>query len=136
MQEKKYGRINLLHILMIQGAVIVFTLSSVCSKMAGMNTGSVTLFGRTINALSFKGYMWMAAEVFCLFLYAIIWQQIIKHFELSVVYANRAFAIFWSFLWSIMIFGEKVRPANIAGILLVFSGIMVINSDMAKRAEA
>ena len=129
MQATPRRRLNLLSVLLIQLAVIVYTMSGVCSKMAGQNTGSIRLFGFTINALSWTGIFWMGAEVFVLFAYAIIWQQIIKRFDLSLVYANRAFAIFWTFLWSVILFHEKIRLVNIIGILLVFAGIMVVNSD-------
>ena len=127
-------RLNLVSVLLIQMAVIVYTMSSVCSKMAGQNAGSITLFGITINALSWKGVFWMVGEVFVLFVYAILWQQIIKRFDLSLVYANRAFSIFWSFLWSILLFHESIRPANVIGILMVFFGILIVNSD--RQAES
>ena len=127
-------RLNLVSVLLIQMAVIVYTMSSVCSKMAGQNAGSITLFGITINALSWKGVFWMVGEVFVLFVYAILWQQIIKRFDLSLVYANRAFSIFWSFLWSILLFHESIRPANVIGILLDFFGILIVNSD--RQAES
>ena len=132
---QKGGSVGIISVLLIQLAVVVFTFSSICSKMAGANAGSITVSGITIHGLSFKGWLWMFAEVLCLGVYAVFWQQIIKKFDLSIAYANRAFAIFWTFLWSILFFHESVRPANVIGILLVFCGIMLVNSETSKGDE-
>ena len=72
---------------------------------------------------------WLGLEVVFLGVYAIFWQQIIKRFDLSIAYANRAFAIFWSTLWAMLIFREKVTPANTIGVIVIFAGIMLVNQD-------
>ena len=46
-----------------------------------------------------------------------------------VLYANRAFAIFWSMLWALIIFGERVTLKNIIGVAVIFAGIMLVNQD-------
>ena len=129
-QKKIKGPKGIVSVLAIQSAVIIFTLSSVCSKMAGTHTGSIDLFGHTVSGLSAAGCFWLFLELVCLGLYAILWQQIIKKYDLSIAYANRAFAIFWTALWSMIIFKETLRPAGIIGILLVFFGILTVNSDV------
>lgn len=116
-------------ILLIQAAVIIYTFSSVCSKIASSHSGSIALFGRTISWLSPEGYLWIFLELVCLGCYAIFWQQIIKKFDLSIAYANRAFAIFWTFLWSVLIFHEEVRPVRLIAIVIVFLGILIVNGD-------
>lgn len=69
------------------------------------------------------------AELFILGLYAIIWQQIIKRIDLSLAYANRASAIFWSALWATIFFHEQLSIKNIAGIFVIFIGIWVVNQN-------
>ncbi|MDO5701858.1 MAG: EamA family transporter [Lachnospiraceae bacterium] len=122
-------KLTLLSVLAIQGAVIVYTGSGICAKMAASHPGSIELFGRTINWMSPTGYFWLFMEVVCLGLYAVLWQQIIKRFDLSVAYCNRAFAVCWSFLWGVLLFGEKVKPLNIVGIAIVLAGILMVNMD-------
>ena len=112
-ERKPGGKITLLSVVAIQAAVIVYTGGSICGKMAGSCKGSVTIFGRVIRALSWQGYFWLFMELVCLGSYALIWQQIIKRFDLSIAYANRAFAIFWTFLWSVLIFHETFRPVSL-----------------------
>ena len=122
-------KLSLFSVLAIQAAVIIYTGSGVCSKMASSRKGSVTLFGHTIRGLDITGYMWLFLEVCCLGLYAVLWQQIIKRFDLSVAYCNRAFAVCWSFLWGVLLFGEHVKPLNLAGIAVVLAGILLVNQD-------
>lgn len=123
------AKITLLSVVAIQAAVIVYTGGSICGKMAGGSKGSISLLGHVIPGLSWKGYLWLFLELVCLGSYALIWQQIIKRFDLSIVYANRAFAVCWSFLWGVLLFGEQVRPLNIVGIAIVLAGILLVNQD-------
>ena len=111
-------KITFLSLLIIQMGVILYTGSGICSKMTA-----------NYDAFSFWWLFWVGMEVACLGAYAIFWQQIIKHFDLSIAYANRAFAIFWSTLWAMLLFGEKITPANTLGIVVIFLGIMLVNSD-------
>lgn len=125
--EKK--KLTFLSIILIQASVIVYTGSSVCSKIASGHKGTIELFGHTLHGLTWAGFGWLFLELCCLGLYAILWQQIIKHFDLSVVYANRAFAVCWTMLWSVLLFGEHIKPFNIVGVLIVLVGIMLVNAD-------
>ncbi len=128
-QKTGKQKTTFLSLILIQAAVIIYTGSSVCSKMAASHPGSISLLGTKISWLSWSGYVWLFLEVFCLGLYAIFWQQIIKQFDLSIAYANRATAIFWTFLWGMLLFGEKMKPLNVAGIIIVFLGVLLVNQD-------
>jgi drug/metabolite transporter (DMT)-like permease len=118
-EAPKKQKITILSLLFIQGAVIVYTGSDICSKF-------------TSHYQAFSG-MWLFfvfLELVCLGSYAILWQQIIKRFDLSIAYANRATAIFWSMLWSILIFREGMLSVkNIICVLVVFSGVLLVNQD-------
>lgn len=129
MNESPRKKLTLPGILAIQGAVVVYTGSTICSKIASSHKGSVEIFGRTIGGLSLTGYLWIFLEVCCLGLYAVLWQQIIKRYDLSIAYCNRAFAVCWSFLWGVVLFGEQVRPLNLVGIAVVLAGILLVNLD-------
>ena len=74
--------------------------------------------------------------IFALFLlgiYALLWQQMIKKFELSVAYANRAMAILWSMIWAVLFFHDRITIRNIVGVAIVLVGIVLVNTD--KEAE-
>ena len=114
--KKEKKRPSLLTILVLQAAVIEFTMGGVLSKLAG---GSEFLSPRFI--------LFYGGQVLVLAIYALIWQQIIKRVELSVAYVNRAMAILWSMLWAIIIFGETITWKNIVGVILVVAGTIIVN---------
>ena len=59
----------------------------------------------------------------------ILWQQIIKRFDLSVAYANRSMAILWSLVWAVIFFHERVTINNVLGVLIVLAGTILVNTD-------
>lgn len=116
--SKSVKKISLLMLIVIQMGVILYTTSGICSKMTS-----------NYQAFSFMWLVWIGLEVAALGMYAVFWQQIIKRVDLSVAYANRAFAIFWSTLWAVILFKEKITPANAIGIVVIFLGIQLVNKD-------
>lgn len=105
-------------ILFLQAVIIVYTCSSIAAKLAA----GCELF-------SLKFCLFYGIEIIILGVYALLWQQVIKRFELSVAYANRAMVIVWSMLWAALIFKEQLTVSNIAGILLVVVGTFIVNKD-------
>ena len=105
-------------ILALQLVVMLYTLSSVAAKMAS---------GQAFLSLPFIVYY--GVENLILGFYAIAWQQIIKRCDLSVAYANRSMAILWSLVWTVIFFHEALTVKNIIGVLIVFAGTMIVNSD-------
>lgn len=111
-------KIRFRQILVLQLVVMIYTFSSIIAKMA---SGT--------EPFSLQFILFYGADVAVLGIYALLWQQMIKRFPLSVAYANRSMALCWSLLWSILIFGNEVMPQNLAGILLVIAGTWIVNSD-------
>ena len=67
-------------------------------------------------------------------IYALLWQQVIKKFELSIAYANKAITLLWALVWGIVIFHEQITAGKVIGILLVMAGIFILNSDSGDKA--
>ena len=118
MREKKKKRVSLAMLLILQGAVCLYTLSGIASKLAS-----------NYDFLSLGFILCYGAEILVLGIYALIWQQIIKRVDISVAYANRALAIFWSMLWAFLLFHEKITVQNLLGVALIFVGTWVVNSS-------
>ena len=74
------------NIILLQAVIVIYTISGVMSKEASKSQGNLIRF------LFFFGM-----EFVILAVYAVLWQQIIKRFELSVAYANRSMQL--SGLW-------------------------------------
>lgn len=83
--------------------------------------------------MSFGFFAFYAAEVAVLGVYAICWQQMIKKFDLSIAYANRAMAILWTGLWAVIIFHDAISTKQIIGILLVVVGTIVVNLEQKQK---
>lgn len=110
---KKTG--NVKYYIMLHALLAVYSLSGVCSKMAGQH-----------EALSFWFIFWYGLVVLNLGVYAIVWQQIIKHLPLNTAYSNKAVTIVWGILWGVLFFHETVKWNMIVGALIVIAGVIVV----------
>lgn len=111
-------KIKLKEIAVLQFAVMIYTLSGVAAKNAAL-----------YEPLSWGFLLFYGLEIVILGVYAILWQQLIKRFDLSVAYANRSMAILWSMIWAVLFFHEVITIKNILGVVIVLAGTMIINSD-------
>ena len=104
--------------LFLQGAVILYTLAGVAGKLASGQ-----------GFLSWDFILLYGAEIMILGVYALIWQQIIKRYDLSVAYANRSMALLWSMLWAYLLFHENITWKNALGAVIVMAGTMIVNGE-------
>lgn len=100
----------------LQLSFLIYSCSSIVAKIASGN-----------EVMSFKFILFYGLEVVILGVYAILWQQVIKKFELSVAYANKAVTLLWALLWSVLIFHETLKWNHIVGVVIVIAGIVVLN---------
>ena len=116
-RENKMNRnITIKNIVILQAVVIIYTLSSVVAKIA---TGK--------ELFSFSFFLFYGIEIMILGIYAILWQQMIKRFDLSVAYANRAMAI--------VLFKDVLAIKQIVGIAFVVLGTVIVNCDQEKASD-
>lgn len=65
-----------------------------------------------------------------MFLYAIVWQQILRQLPLSVAYANKPVGLAWGMIWGALFFREEITWNMILGSLIIFIGIyLVVTAD-------
>lgn len=117
-KESKLKKISLKNIAILQAIIMIYTLSTVAAK-----------FASGAEFLSLKFIICYGIEILILGIYAILWQQIIKRFDLSVAYANRAIGLLWSLVWATLFFNEVVTIKNVIGVIIVIIGTMIVNSD-------
>lgn len=98
-----------LHVLLM-----IFSLSTVCSKLAGkysfFSVGFLVFYGLVIVLLG---------------VYAISWQQIIKRMPLTTAYANKAVTVIWGLIWGVLLFDESITVGKLAGAALIIMGIVL-----------
>ncbi len=111
-------KIRIVDFLQLQGAVIVYSISTVAAKLASEH-----------EFLSFKYILFFGLDFLILALYAIIWQQVIKKFQLSIAIANKATTLLWSMLWNFIIFSTGITPFKVVGVLVVVLGVIIMNSQ-------
>lgn len=119
---KMKKRISLKDVILLQAVFFIYSINSIVAKLASLQ-----------ESFSFMFLMLYGLELVILGIYAVLWQQIIKKFELSVAYANKAVTLIWGMIWGSLLFEEKITGSKVTGILLVIVGIVILNG---KKEEA
>lgn len=105
-------------------ALFFLSFSGVCSKFAAQSEWFtprwVLLYG---------------AMLFILFIYAFVWQQLLKHLPLTVAFSNKAVILFWGMLWGGLLFGEQITLKMIIAAAVVFAGIIIISTEKEATDE-
>lgn len=114
----KKNKSILKNVFFLQIIIFIYTLATVTAKFASEET-----------FLSFKFILFYGIEIAILGIYALLWQQIIKKFEISIAYANRAMALLWSLVWAVVFFKENITLKNVIGVLIVILGTIIVNRD-------
>ncbi|MBR0466377.1 MAG: transporter [Clostridia bacterium] len=94
--------------------LMLYSMSGIASKLA-----AGTKF------LSFKFCLCYGVIILLLGIYAIGWQQIIKHLPLTTAFSNKAVTIIWGLVWGALLFHEKITAGKIAGVILVVIGVVL-----------
>lgn len=122
----------LLETLKLQPIVVLYSLVSVGSKLASRQIPEYpgNLWDFMLRCLQNYRLILIFATMFLILgIYAVLWQRCIKRASISVMYANKSSYMFWTQVAAVVIFHESLNGCNVIGILLIFLGIMVVNSD-------
>jgi len=95
------------------------------------------IFGKyaalSLNVSSFIGIVtnsFYILSLVCLFLQAIVWQQALIHFPLSLAYPCISLTNYVVLFSSAILFQEKITLPNIFGLLLITIGIIVLFNEV------
>ena len=66
-----------------------------------------------------------AALLITLVVYAVGWQQIIKHLPLTTAYASKSTGIIYAVFWGVLVFDETVSLGKIVGIVITVCGVVL-----------
>ena len=70
-----------------------------------------------------------------LFVYAILWQQVLKKFPLTTAIANKSITIVWGMIFGLLIFREQISLKMIIGAALILSGIMILSTEKMENKK-
>lgn len=85
--------------------------------------------------LSFYFCLFYCVLIAILFVYAILWQQVLKVIPLSFATANKAATIVWGMLWSFLFFKEEISIKKIAGASIIIVGIILLSTTAKAEKE-
>ncbi len=100
--------------LFIQMSFLIYSVASLLSKLAGLHSDSIYFF------------IFYGASFICLGLYAFCWQKILSKNSLIFAYLNKGVTLLWGILFGYFIFGEPIKFTMILGILIVLTGVAII----------
>ena len=111
---KADGSLFLLHL-----NIMIFSFTGIFSKFAADSI-------KARGVLDPRSLMWGCLILVNCAIYAVFWQQNLKHFPVNVAYAHSAVYNIWSLFWAVLIFSETISRGNIIGTILIISGILFI----------
>lgn len=118
---------NLRYFSFILLAIAFQSLGGIFGKYAALSLPTPSLVGIVTNGF----YLFSLG---CLFLQAIVWQQALKHFPLSVAYPFLGLVNFIVLFSSAVLFQEGVTLANIVGLGIISVGIAVLSHEIGDAA--
>lgn len=119
MKKNKKNAYIILHL-----AILILSIGSVCSKAAA-----------TQEWISLELVFFYGLSMFCLLIYAFLWQQVLKHLPLTVAFANKAVFIMYGVFWGWLLFDESITVNMVVGMIVVFAGVMLIITDGKDKKE-
>jgi drug/metabolite transporter (DMT)-like permease len=100
-------------------AILLFSFSGVFSKLAGRH-----------SLLSWQFILFYGINLGICGVYAILWQQFLKHIPLNTAYSNRMVTMIWSMVWGALLFQEQITLPMLIGTAVILFGLrMVVTSD-------
>lgn len=95
----------------------IYSTTSILSKLASNE-----------QMFSTKYFLYYFGIIFVLGIYALLWQQILKHIDLSIAMSFKPVVLILNYMWAILLFNEKISIKTMIGILLIAIGILVIGA--------
>jgi drug/metabolite transporter (DMT)-like permease len=104
--------------LLLHGLFFLYSFVGICFKYV-----SQTEF----LSLAFLGIFGLA--FFLLFVYALLWQQILKRISLTAAFSNKGVVVMWGMLWGVLFFQERITVFMVVGAVLICAGIVLVTRD-------
>lgn len=102
--------------------LLMYSCCGICSKQAAL-----------APFLSFRFFIFYGLVIIILGIYAILWQQVLKHLPLTVAFANKAVTIIWGMVWGALLFQEVITFKMLLGAVIVIAGVIVVVTGGAEE---
>lgn len=116
----KVSKINIKDYMFLHAVLLMYSLISLLSKVAANEP-----------FMSIKFIVLYTGIIGILFTYALLWQQVLKRFQLTTAFANKSMVIVWGMIWGNIFFMENISCNMIIGTGIIFYGVyyMVVSGN-------
>lgn len=118
MDRQKLKNEKLKPLLLLHAIMLLYSASAIFSKLASEE-----------QFLSFSFLVLYGLVLLVLFVYAILWQQVLKKMSLTSAYANKAVVIIWGLVWGSLFFGEAITAKKLFASVIVILGVGLVVTD-------
>lgn len=112
-RKKEFRYFLILHVILL-----IYSVNAIFSKLASRN-----------QFLSSEFFFFYGLVLINLFIYAILWQQILKKIPLTSAFSNKSIIIIWGMIWGSLFFNEKISLQMILGGLIIILGVYLVVTD-------
>lgn len=105
--------------ILLHSIILLYSLGGIASKNAALQ-----------EPFSFMFFVLYGLVLLNLAVYAVLWQQVLKHIDLTTAYANKSMTIVWGMLIGAIVFDEMITLPKVIGAVIVLIGVcLVVKSD-------
>ena len=121
--KKRNGRGKIFWFLILHIALLIYSMTGLFSKNASMHP-----------FLSIPFILFYAGMVMILGIYAILWQQVIKHLPLTTAYVNKAITVVWGVVLGIVFFKERISLLQVCACGVIIAGtVLYVRADLKEK---
>lgn len=128
LEKREFQFMKIKTLLFLHVILLLYSSSNIFSKLAGIQ-----------EFLSLQFFIYYGIVLLILFIYAILWQKVIKLLPLTTAFANKAVTVIWGIVFGMFIFGESLSLGKVIGSILIILGIIFYtkssNLDEESRNE-
>lgn len=111
-----YGKLNVTKVLFIILTFLIYSASSIFSKLASLQ-----------KPLSFSYLTSLGGVVFALGVYAVMWQKVLSYMPLNKSFLFKSISVIIILVASVFIFDEQITLKNCIGASFVLVGLVILS---------
>ena len=115
MNEVNKEMVNIKDVAILIAINFLYACTGICTKMASL-----------CEPLSWSYLLWFGGAVTIIGAYALLWQQVLRHIDLSTAYMFKGTTLIFTMLIAALLFGETITVPNIIGSIIIVTGITLL----------
>ncbi len=104
--------------LLLYIALLLYSVNGIFAKLASKN-----------QFLSAEFFCYYGLVLLILFIYAVLWQQVLKKMPLTTAFSNKSVTVVFGMLWGTLLFQEQITLKMIIGGIAIIFGVYLVVTD-------